>query len=69
MTTLESMGKKSSFILAVEFDEANDILKIEFISGFTGQYQCTRSEYLRMMDSESIGSYFHKYIKKGRIDG
>lgn len=55
---------ESSLITAVGYDEATEILRIEFKSGGTYDYMMVPTHvYEDMMASESIGKFFLRRIK------
>jgi hypothetical protein len=54
----------SSNLASVGYDEATKTLEVEFKKGSTYQYEdVPQSEYERLMDAESVGSYFASNIK------
>jgi len=55
---------KSSNLVSIGYDEESKTLEVEFKRNRIYQYwPITRSGYERLMNSESKGSFFNKYIK------
>lgn len=54
----------STVISKIEYDEANELLRIEFQSGKVYYYlNVPRGVYLTLKTARSKGGYFNKYIK------
>lgn len=54
----------SSNIESIGYDESSSILEIEFKDRSVYEYSnVPESEYEALISADSIGSYFHKYIK------
>ncbi|RZJ77191.1 MAG: KTSC domain-containing protein [Chryseobacterium sp.] len=54
----------SSVIAKIEYDELNELLRIEFQSGKIYYYMgVPRGVYLTLKTTRSKGGYFNKYIK------
>jgi len=54
----------STVIAKIEYDEVNEILRVEFQSGKIYYYMdVPRGVYLTLKTARSKGGYFNKYIK------
>jgi len=59
---------KSSNIKSIGYDEEKQILEIEFTSKIVYQFaKVSKRIYENLMNTDSKGTYFHKYIKNKYI--
>lgn len=62
---MKRQSVNSSSIAAIGYDEANEILEIEFLSGGIYQYfDVPMYVYEELMEADSHGKYFNAYIKE-----
>jgi hypothetical protein len=62
---LKKQSVRSSNISSIGYDEKNEILEIEFLSGGIYQYlDVPVNVYEELMDADSHGKYFNEYIKE-----
>lgn len=61
---MKRQSVSSSNIASIGYDETNEILEIEFLSGGIYQYfDVPNYVYDELMDADSHGKYFNAYIK------
>lgn len=61
---MKRQSVSSSNIASIGYDETNEILEIEFLSGGIYQYfDVPNYVYGELMDADSHGKYFNAYIK------
>ncbi len=54
----------SSTVISVGYDSATQTLEMEFLGGKVYQYAAVPQKiYDAMMQSQSVGAYFHKEVK------
>ncbi|MFT6637677.1 MAG: hypothetical protein ACJAYP_000233 [Flavobacterium sp.] len=62
---MDRQSVRSSNISSIGYDEKNEILEIEFLSGGIYQYlDVPVNVYEELMDADSHGKYFNEYIKE-----
>ncbi len=58
----------SSMMESIGYDEETKTLEIEFTNGSIWQYEPMTAEgYRDFLKSDSMGSYFHKFIKSNDL--
>jgi len=58
---------ESSVLKSVGYDEQNKMLETELVNGALYEYyEVHPSEYIKLMQSESLGEYYNKSIKRHR---
>lgn len=61
---MQRKSVRSSNLASIGYDEINEILEIEFLSGGSYQYlDVPVYVYEELMDADSHGKYFNEYIK------
>ncbi|CAM3962872.1 KTSC domain-containing protein [Flavobacterium cucumis] len=61
---MDRQSVRSSNISSIGYDEKNEILEIEFLSGGIYQYlDVPNYVFEELMDAESQGKYFNAYVK------
>lgn len=60
---MEREPVESSNLLSVGYDENSLTLEIEFKSGIYQYYDVPQHIYEELINSNSLGSFFHRFIK------